>query len=84
MVAVTALAQNVTIAAPTGSPTNGQALLYRIKDNGTTRTISWNAVFRAIGITLPTATTANKTMYVSARYNTLDTKWDVLSVGRET
>lgn len=84
MIIVTALAQNLTIAAPTGTPVNGQALLYRIKDNGTSRTLSWNAVFRGIGVTPPTSTTASKTMYVSARYNSLDTKWDILSIGRES
>ena len=34
---VTALAASDTFAAPTGTPTNGQTLLIRIKDNGTAR-----------------------------------------------
>jgi hypothetical protein len=78
-----ALAANTTIAAPTGTPANGQGLMLRIKDNGTSRTISWNAAYVAIGVTLPTATTASKKLYVAMRYNAADSVWDVLSVGRQ-
>ena len=80
---VTAQAAAATIAAPTGSPSAGWQLVFRIKDNGTTRTLSWNSVFRAIGVTLPTATTANKTVYVACEWNATDSKWDVLAVGQE-
>ena len=80
---VTALAADITINAPSGTPTQGQTLLIRLKDNGTGRAITWNAIFRAIGVTLPTTTTANKTMYVGAVYNTTDSKWDVVSVNEE-
>jgi len=79
----TALGQTLSINAPTGTPAHGQAVMFRIKDNGTARTLSWNAIWRAIGVTIPTATVANKTLYVAARYNLTDLKWDVLSVGRE-
>lgn len=80
----TALAVNTAIAAPTGTPANMQGMMLRIKDNGTSRTISWNAIYRGVGVTLPTATTASKNIYVAMRYNSGDSKWDVLSVGRET
>lgn len=80
---VTGLAQTLTINAPSGTPDNGQSLLFRIKDNGTARTLTWNAIYRAIGITVPTTTTASKTMYVQAIYNATDSKWDVVSVSRE-
>lgn len=43
----------------------------------------WNAVFRAIGCVLPTATTASKTTYVGAIYNATDSKWDVVAVSTE-
>lgn len=82
--AVTALAQNATIAAPTGTPGELQALTLRIKDNGTGRTLTWNAIYRAIGVTIPTSTTASKTLYVSLVYNNADTKWDVVGVARES
>lgn len=79
----TALAANLTINAPTGTPVVGNKLMFRIKDNGTARTLTWNAIYRAIGVTLPTTTTANKTLYVGAIYNSTDTKWDVIAVSQE-
>lgn len=80
---LTALAANATIGAPTGTPTQGEWLIIRIKDNGTSRTLTWNAIYRAIGVTLPTATVANKTLYVFAIYNATDVKWDVTDVKQE-
>lgn len=81
---VTALAENMSIDSPviTG-PANGTSLLIRIKDNGTTRTITYAAIFRAVGVTLPTSTTANKTTYIGFVYNATDNKWDGIAVARE-
>ena len=79
----TALAANLTINAPTGTPVDGNKLLFRIKDNGTARTLTWDAIFRAIGVTLPTTTVASKTMYVGAVYNAAETKWDIIAVTKE-
>jgi hypothetical protein len=79
MYTVTALATNATIAAPTGTPTDGQRLLLRIEDNGTARTLTWNATYRVIGVTLPTTTVANKTLYIGCIYNATDTFWDVVA-----
>jgi len=76
---VTALAVPATIAAPSGTPTNGQRLLLRIKDNGTARALTWNATYRVIGVTLPTTTTASKTIYVGCIYNSADAFWDVVA-----
>ncbi|KKK78085.1 hypothetical protein LCGC14_2847080, partial [marine sediment metagenome] len=60
-----------------------QVLLIRIKDDATGRAISWNAIFRVINVTLPVTTVSSKTMYIGCKYNTADTKWDVLAVGEE-
>lgn len=77
---VTGQAQTLTINAPTGTPVAGQKLLIRIKDDDTSRTLSWNAIYVAFtGITLSTSTTLGKTMYWGAVYNATDTKWDVLA-----
>ena len=81
---VTALAVDATIGAPTGTPTDGQKLLIRIKDNGSARTLAWNAAYRAINVTLPLTTVASKTIYIGAVYNDADSKWDVLAVGNES
>jgi hypothetical protein len=73
----------LTIAAPTGTFTDGQDLLIRIKDNGTARAISWNAVFRAVGITLPTTTVVSKVLYVGAKWNAAENVFDVIAVGQQ-
>lgn len=80
---VTALAANVTIAAPTGTPTSGEWLIIRTKDDGTPRTITWNAIYRGIGLTLPANTVAGKVMYAFAIYNATETKWDVWKIAQE-
>jgi hypothetical protein len=77
---LTALAAALSIEAPTGTPFNGQDLLIRIKDNATARALTWNAIFRVIGVTLPTTTVISKTMYIACIYNSTDTKWDVIGV----
>ena len=77
---VTALAGAMTIAAPTGTPTDGQKLIIRILDNGIARGLTWNAIFRAVGTVLPTTTVLSKTTYVGAIYNVAAVKWDVIGV----
>ena len=78
--AFTALAANLTINAPTGSPADGEKITLRILDNGTSRTLTWNGTYTAIGVTLPTSTTANKTVYIGCVYNAANTRWDVIAV----
>lgn len=80
---LTAQAAALTVANPTGTAVQGQKLVYRIKDDGTGRAITWGADFRAIGVTLPTTTTASKLLYVGCIYNTTDSKWDVIAVKEE-
>lgn len=76
---VTALAAGMTINAPTGTPTDGQPLLIRILDNGTARSLTWNAAFRAVGVSLPSTTVISKYNYVGAVWNSADSKWDVIT-----
>lgn len=77
---VTALATNATFGAPTGTPVDGQKLTIRIKDNGTARTLGFNAIYRAgTDVTLPTTTVISKTMYLGFVYNSADTKWDLVA-----
>ena len=73
----------LTMNAPSGTPTAYQPLLYRIKDNGTARSITWNAVYRAVGCTLPSTTVVGKVLYVQTRYNSADSLWDVVDVRLE-
>ncbi len=83
MFTVTALAQAALFGAPTGTPTEGQKLIIRIKDNGTARLLSWNIIYRIIGVTLPTTTVISKTTYTGFIYNNVDSKWDCVAVGQE-
>jgi hypothetical protein len=80
---LTALAEGATFGAPTGSPVQGQPLLIRILDDGNAQTLAFNAIYRAIGVTLPTTTVVSKTLYLRAYFNSSDTKWDVVSVAQE-
>lgn len=80
---VTALANVLTINAPSATPANGNTLLIRIKDNGTARALTWNSIYRAIGVTIPTTTTISKTLYIGCIYNSTDSKWDVVAVNEE-
>lgn len=78
---VTALAQAAAFGAPTGTPTNGQKLIIRIKDNGAARALSWNAIYRAgTDIALPTTTVLSKTLYLGFIYNSADSKWDLVAL----
>ena len=78
--AFTALAAGLTINAPTGTPLDGNKLIFRLLDNGTSRALTWNATYTVIGVTLPTATTISKTTYVGCIYNANNTRWDVIAV----
>lgn len=82
-VVITAQAEALTIANPSGTPTQGQPLLIRIKDNATARTIAFGSEYRAIGVTLPTTTVISKTLYIGCIYNSSDSKWDLLGINQE-
>lgn len=84
----TALSANLTFNADSGTPRDGQKIMFRIKDNGSARTLTWTTgttnSFRAVGITLPTSTVASKTLYVGAIYNSSDSRWDVIATSLES
>ena len=74
-----AQAAALTINAPSTTGIDGQLFLFRIKDNGTSRAITWNAIYRAqAALALPTATTVSKWLYVTFRYHAADAKWDLM------
>lgn len=68
----------ITIAAPTGSPVDGQELHVRLVQDGTGgRVITWNAVF-AFGTTFTAAsiaTTANAKAVAVFEWVAVDSKW---------
>lgn len=78
---ITALAATATFGAPTGTPRDGMKLLIRIKDNGTPRSLAWNAIYRqGTDIALPSTTVTSKTLYAGFIYNNTDTKWDLVAL----
>lgn len=80
---LTALAVGATFGAPTGTPASGQRLLIRIKDNGGAQTLAFNAIYRAVGVTLPTTTVAGKILYMGCIWNAGEAKWDVVALSQE-
>ena len=76
-VTITALAEAITSFTTnlSGTPTNFQKLIIRIKDNGTARAITWGASFEAKGVALPTTTVKSKVLTVGFIYDTVTSKW---------
>jgi len=81
---ITALAANITINNHSGTPINFQQLVIRIKDDGTTRTITWGSNYQSVGATLPTITPAGKIIYVGLIYNSNVSKWDCVAVATQS
>ena len=83
----TALANALTINADAGTPTDGQKTIFRLKDDGTARALTWTTgsskAFRAVGITLPTTTVISKVTYVGCIYNSNADRWDAVATGTE-
>lgn len=81
MFTITALAVAITsmTSGLTGTPTTGQKLLIRIKDNATARAITWGASFVSRGATLPTTTVLSKTHYVGLVWNEVASVWDCVA-----
>lgn len=71
------------MAAPSGTPYDGQKLILVLTQDGVgSRTItSWNAAYRFSGGTTPTLTTTlAKTDYLGFHWNALASKWDCIAV----
>lgn len=82
---VTALAADVTSFTTnlSGTPTDFQKLIVRIKDNGTARGITWGASFEAKGVSLPTTTVISKVLTVGFIYSTVTSKWGCVASAQE-
>lgn len=83
IVQITAQSSALVLANPSGTAIENVGIVIRIKDNGTARAISYGSQYRAIGVTLPTTTVVNKTLYLACIWNSTDTKFDVLVVAQE-
>jgi hypothetical protein len=76
-VTITAQAEAITSMTTnlSGTPTNFQTLIFRIKDDGTARAITWGASFVAKGVALPTTTVISKLLTVGFIYDTVLSTW---------
>jgi len=83
-----------TISADAGTPTDGQRIVFRVEDNGTTRTITFTGGssksfqpcvggFTVSGSNWTIATTANKALYIGAIYNANTSRWDITAITEE-
>ena len=75
----------LVVNAPTGTPVNGQKVMFCFRGDGTTSSISWNEAWRPIGVTLPTTISASNPIYVGAIYNGSFgiPRWNVIAVAQE-
>ncbi len=76
-VSITALSEAITSMSANmiGVGQNFQRLVFRIKDDGTTRSITWGSNFANKGATAPTSTTANKLHTVTFEYDSIAEVW---------
>lgn len=71
------LTGTLTVAAPTGTPTDGQELTFRIVQDGTGHAITWNSAF-AFSTENPSTNipaTASAKSEADFRWNATDSKW---------
>jgi hypothetical protein len=80
---LTAQSTALAVAAPTGTPVDGNRLTIRILDNGTSQALSWNGTYTPIALPLPASTTAGKILYVGCIYNSTNTRWDVVALSQQ-
>jgi hypothetical protein len=79
-VSITALATAITsmTSSLTGTPSNFDKLLIRIKDNGTIQTIAWGTSFS--GALLPTTTVISTPILIGFIYDSVLSKWVCVAV----
>jgi len=82
-----AMQNSLTINIPTGTPLNGDKLMFRFTDNsssvGLNFVITGVGCFRQINVPIPTTTVAGKVTYVGCIYNSLSSTWDVIASGTQ-
>jgi hypothetical protein len=92
MYVYTALSTNgtLTIGVPTGTPLNGDKLMFRFQDDNSSGAVAlgWNAIYRFINAPIPTTTGGyGKVTYVGCIYNSYgdgaNPTWDVIASGTQ-
>lgn len=94
VVAIDQLANNLTISADVGVPDDGQKMIFRICDNGVSRTITFTGGvskgFRPVGVTLTVSgsnflysTQVGKFAYFGCMFNAQVNRWDIVALSQE-
>jgi hypothetical protein len=81
---VTALEEAAEFDEPSGTPANGNILIIRVKDDGTARALTYNAIYSGIVDTLPSTTTVSKVLYMGFIYNSTTSKWEMVAKTEES
>jgi hypothetical protein len=92
--AYTALANALTLNADAGTPVDGQKIIFRFKDNGTARVLTFTGGasqgFQPVGVTMTTSgsnftytTTISKLTYFGCIYNANASRWDIVAIAQE-
>ena len=71
---------NATEISVAGTPTTGQTIFIGLKDAGVSKALTWTGI-TALGVTLPTATTAGKQHIIGVKY--IASAWRAIAVGVE-
>ncbi|MEN6621508.1 MAG: hypothetical protein ABFD50_08175 [Smithella sp.] len=76
----TFVSNNRTMGNPTNA-VNGAQIIFRIKQNAGSNTITWGSDYRfSTSLPSPTLSTgAGKVDYIGFEYNSADSKWDCLA-----
>ncbi len=84
-VTITALAAAITSMTTnlSGTPVDFDRLMFRIKDNGTARAITWGASFLAKGVALPTTTVISKCLTVGFIWDAVASVWGCVASAQE-
>jgi len=64
----TALAAGLTVNNMANPGPDGYRFFFRIKDNGTARSLSWGTSYQPGGVALPTTTVINKVLHLAFMY----------------
>ena len=81
---VSAQAAGITIADPTGTPNDGDIIVIRLKDDGTTRAITYGSAWSNIsGLDSLTDTVVSKWSVIGAMWNAGTSKWQIISITTE-
>lgn len=71
-----------TMAAPSGTPLDGQKLTLRLKQDGTGgRLVTWNSIYTFTGLGTPVlSVSANAMDLIGFQYNSASSKWEAVGV----